>query len=509
LKRREFLEMLAGGAVAAGLIPWPSWAAVQGGAATALPYAGAPQPPVLPREDVEAVFRAAAEKGSQFTEIYLEYRASTDLGMEDGKLNRAATLLTLGAGVRVFAGERVGYATTEVLERGSLVEAARTAATVAERAKEGRAVAAVGSQRLTPGGNVFVQQPFNQIAVTEKSLFLVRATKAAQKAGSAVGRVKAEYHETEQAVAIYNSLGLFASGILPMITLRVTAVARKGSRQAEGYHRAAARRGLEIFAENSPEAIGKIAAEQALTLLEAREAPAGNMPVVVGNQGGLLFHEAIGHGLEGDGIVEKTSFFTELRGSKVAGELVTLSDDPTLRSLHGSYDMDDEGTPATRTVLIERGKLVGFLWDRRFARRANAKSTGNGRRQSFEHPPLPRMSNTVLAPGDVTPEDIVRSTKRGLYAKAFRGGVVDQVSGTFTFHVQEGYLIEDGKITAPVVGASLVGKGVEVLRNIDLVGNDVAFWAGNCGKGGQWVPVTTGAPSLRLAEITVGGTEQS
>ena len=242
-------------------------------------------------------------------------------------------------------------------------------------------------------------------------------------------------------------------------------------------------------------------------MLDAIEAPAGQMPVVCSNGwGGVLFHEAVGHGLEADGIQRGTSFYTGKVGQPVGSDLVTLADDATVPNLRGSFNVDDEGIPSQRKILIEKGILRGYMYDKLTARQLGAFSTGNGRRQSFKHYPLVRMTNTFLLPGQSKPEEIFAATKKGLYAKEFVGGVVDTTSGSFTFTVREAYLIENGEITRPVKGVTLIGSGPEVLQTIDMVADDLDYAPGTCGKG-QWVPVTSGEPTLRIGKITVGGTK--
>jgi TldD protein len=264
---------------------------------------------------------------------------------------------------------------------------------------------------------------------------------------------------------------------------------------------------MEFFDEVPPEKPAQSAAKEAISMLEAGEAPSGEMPVVVeGGWGGVMFHEAVGHGLEGDAVYAKTSFYHNKVGERVASDQVTLVDDGSIPGLRGSANIDDEGTPSKENVLIEKGILKGYMHDLLSARQLGAKPTGNGRRESYKHYPLVRMTNTFIRTGRLDPEEIFRGTAQGLYAKAFWGGVVDTASGNFTFSVREAYLIEDGRVTKPVRGATLIGNGPEALRSIDLLGNNMGYGPGTCGKG-QWVPVTSGQPTLRLSKITVGGTK--
>jgi TldD protein len=294
---------------------------------------------------------------------------------------------------------------------------------------------------------------------------------------------------------------------MPLIYLRIDVVAGQGERRGSGFERLSRRLGAEQMAGDVPEQGGREAARMAVAMIEAEPTPAGEMPVVLGAGSGVLFHEAVGHGLEGDGVRLKTSFYTGRIGERVGSEGVSVYDTGAIPELRGSYNVDDEGTRPLENLLIENGILRGFLTDRMTADELGLPRTGNGRRESYRYPPLVRMSNTYLGTGDDAPEDIIKQTKRGFYARALGGGEVNTTTGNFTFGVREGYLIEDGKITRPLKGANLVGKGPEIMQRIDRIGPDLKYWCGTCGKG-QWVPVTSGSPTLRIAAMTIGGSEQ-
>jgi TldD protein len=342
--------------------------------------------------------------------------------------------------------------------------------------------------------------------VAERIALLERVDRAARAVDPAIQQVVIDYTDEAQTFSIATSEGRLAYDEVPIIYLRVTVNAARNGQQAEGMFRGSMRAGMEFLGGGYPERAGREAATQAMRMLDARPAPTGEMPVVVAAGGGVMFHEAVGHGLEADGVLKNASVFTDRLGDKVGSDQVTLYDDATPANERGSFNIDDEGTPAQRTLLIERGILVGYLHDWKTARRMGLPRTGNGRRQSFRYPAIPRMTNTNLERGALTPEEILRDTPRGVYAVNFGGGEVDTTSGQFTFGLREAYLIEDGRITAPIQGANLVGSGVQVLERIDRVASDFAAWPGTCGKDDQWVPVTSGCPTLRIASITVGGT---
>jgi TldD protein len=321
-----------------------------------------------------------------------------------------------------------------------------------------------------------------------------------------VQQVVVDYHDEVQHIIIATSDGQFLCDVLPMVSVRATVTVSRNGVNAEGIRRAARRSGMELFEQETPERIGREAAEQAVRMAGAVEAPSGEIPVVVAAGGGVLFHEAIGHGLEADAVMRNASVFAGRSGQRVASDLVTICDDATIPCERGSFNVDDEGTPAARTLLVERGQLVGYLHDRRSAHAMGAQSTGNGRRESFRFPPQVRMTNTLLVKGSEDPADIIKATARGIYAVAFGGGEVDSASGQFTFGLMEAYLIENGVVGAPIRGASLVGSGVEVLERIDRVGADFDSWPGTCLKSDQSAPVTSGCPTLRISRMTVGGT---
>jgi TldD protein len=467
------------------------------------------QPPMSPAEEfpapeaIDRILSQALSRGGDYADLYLESGASTRITLTDGRIQGMEFGILRGGGVRTVIGERVGYAYAESLEVAPLFEAATTSAAIASGGARGAA------QPVSPINfphYITIQDAIQSEAVARKVALLERVDRAARAVSPAVQQVVVGYDDSLRSVMIGNSAGQLARDILPLIYLRVTVTAEKDGRRAEGMHRISHRAGMEQLAGDAPEAAARIAAERAMRMLEAVPAPTGEMPVVIAAGGGVMFHEAVGHGLEADSVMRDASVFTGRSGQRVASDLVNLYDDGTMTGERGTINVDDEATLSQRTLLIERGVLRGYLQDRRTARNLSATPTGNGRRQSFRFPAIVRMSNTNLAPGPEAPEEIIRATPNGIYAAYFGGGEVDTVSGQFTFGLMEAYRIEEGRVTAPIRGANLVGSGIQVLERIDRVGSDFATWPGTCGKGDQWVPVSSGCPTLRISKITVGGT---
>jgi TldD protein len=395
-----------------------------------------------------------------------------------------------------------------------MLEAARTAAQIAS---SGAAPGAVPIRPVTLPNRYPVTEPSLARAGADKVALLRRADAAARAADPRIVRVEASLAEEQREVLVVTSDGHYARDLQPMIRFGVSAVAEEktdsGAAQRQGGRSGGAGRfGMEFFARpgQSPEDHGREAARLAIGMLHAVEAPAGPMEVVLGpGESGILLHEAVGHGLEADFNRKRTSNYTDQIGQPVASPLVTVIDDGTIESARGTINVDDEGNAGERNVLIENGTLVGYMQDRLSAKHFGVKPSGNGRRQSFRHEPLPRMTNTFMASGSDAPEDIIRSVKRGVYAKRFAGGQVNISNGDFVFALTESYLIEDGKLTAPLKGTNLIGNGPDVLRKVTMLGGDFELSQGTwtCGKDGQSVPVGIGTPTMKIAEITVGGTK--
>lgn len=453
------------------------------------------------RELAKILDRALA-RGGHYADIFLETRTQSRIAIAGSEISSLEYGILQGGGVKTVYGEKVGYAYAESFRPDALAEVADSAARIAAGGTGTRApLALVSFPKL-----IRADQPIGDTFVSEKLPLLERMDRAARAVSPLVKQVTIDYQDADQQFTVATSSGDLVHDRLPIIYVLITVNAMRGDQVAQGMRRLAGRTGMELFAGNRPEEVAREAAEQAVRMLDARPAPSGEMPVVIAAGGGVMFHEAVGHGLEGDAVLRDASVFAGRIGERVATEQVTIYDDGTIPAKRGSFNIDDEGTLPQRTVMIEKGILRGYMQDRRTARELHAETTGNGRRQSFRYPAIVRMTNTCLAQGDASPEEIIASTPRGLYAVDFGGGEVDTASGQFTFGLREAYLIENGRVTAPVKGANLVGSGPEVIQRIDRVAGDFGYWPGTCGKAGQWVPVTSACPTLRVTGITVGGT---
>jgi len=442
-------------------------------------------------------------------DLYLEYRVSEELVLEEGAVKKASRHLSQGAGVRAQSGERTGYAHTDEISLPNLEEAARQARAIAEHARTS-AVVPIDRGRQPHDLYSLAEPPL--AANLGRKLELLRSVDAAARAWDPrVRQVIASLGSEEVVVLIATPSGLTVGDVRPLTRLNVTVIAEEGGRREIGSHGGGGRVPFDFFLEAERwRRFATEAARQAVLKLTAVDAPAGTLTVVLGpGWPGILLHEAVGHGLEGDFNRKGTSAFSGRLGQKVASELVTVVDDGTLANRRGSLNVDDEGTPTGRNVLIENGILRGYLQDLLNARLMGMEPTGNGRRESFAHPPMPRMTNTFMLAGQDDPEEIIRSVPRGLYAVNFGGGQVDITSGKFVFSASEAYLIEDGRVTAPVKGATLIGNGPQALTRISRVGNDLQLdeGVGTCGKDGQSVPVGVGLPTIRIDGMTVGGTQ--
>lgn len=447
----------------------------------------------------------ALRRGGDLAELYVEDRTSLALNLDDSRMEKAVQGSDRGAGIRVFYGHTAAYAYTDDLELNSLLATARAASSAAKSSSQSRVL---DFTRAKSPLEFPIEKPFNTMPVAEKAILLHRLDQVARGYDSRVSQVQAGYSEYRRRVWIYNSAGLWAEDDRNIIELRITVTARQGEIIQQATAGIGGQMGLELLDLQDPVAEARDVAQSAVRMLDAQQAPAGEMPVVMDHGwGGVLFHEACGHSLEADFINRGSSIFVGKLGEMVASPLITLFDDATFPGRRGSFRFDDDGTLAEKTVLIEKGVLKNYMWDLAEARRGGVSSTGNGRRQSFRYLSLPRMTNTYIAAGESDPQDIIRSVQKGLYVKRLGGGQADVTKGDFVFSVTEGYLIEDGKITAPVRGATLVGNGLKVLSEIDMVGSDMELdkGQGNCGKG-QWVPIGVGQPTLRIPRITVGGT---
>ncbi len=453
---------------------------------------------------LERVLAEALRHGGQFAEVFAEDRSTSSVVLDDRRLEDLTSGRERGAGIRVVVGETTGFAHTADLSEAGLLAAAAAAAEVARRSGASRPRPAVG---LGAGSHVLPDGETPLVPKATAVELLGRADDAARSAGSAVTQVQAGLASSRRRVLVANSEGVLIGDEQVRTRLSVSCVAVGDAGLQTGFETAARTCGAELFDEVDPEELARLAARRALVKLSARPAPTGVVPVVLaGGSGGILFHEACGHGLEADHIAKDASVYAGRLGEVVASPLVTLVDDGTVASEWGTSTIDDEGHPARRNVLIEDGVLVDYLWDHLRARRGQRTSSGNGRRQSYQHLPMVRMTNTFLLPGSDDADEIVAQTPSGVYVAKLGGGQVNTTTGDFVFGTTEAYLIEDGRLTAPLRDANLIGNGPEVLRRIDAVGADFGMMPGTCGKDGQSVPVGCGQATLRITGVTVGGT---
>jgi TldD protein len=453
---------------------------------------------------VRDVLRTALGSGGRFAEVYAEEKRSTSIRLDDRRIEELSTGLDRGAGVRVISGNTTAYAYSNRLDRGSLIEAAEAAA-AGSRGDERLDV--VDLRRLEPEVVHPTRVPAADVDAERKVAWLREADDAARSHSTEVRQVVVGYGDTVTRVLVAASSGEWVEEERHRVRLMSHVVAARDGVVQTGFDGPAGLAGAELLEAHPPADVGAEAARMAVAMLDGVPAPAGEMPVVVGPAGGgVLFHEACGHGLEADTVGKQASVYRGKLGERLGSPLVTGVDDSTLAGVWGSFSFDDEGSPAARTVLFEDGRLVAYLYDRFWSGKDGAAVTGNGRRQSYAHVPIPRMTNTSIEPREGDPDDIVADTKRGVYARVLGGGQVNPATGDFVFGISEGYLIEDGKITRPVRGANLIGNGTEILQAVDAVAGDFDARPGTCGKDGQGVPVTTGSPTLRIARMTVGGT---
>jgi len=445
--------------------------------------------------------------GVDAADIYFQYVRHESWSLEDGMVKEGSHSIDQGVGVRAMSGDKTGFAYSDELLAPALMSVADAASAIARQGQTGslQAWQAPVGRKLYPAID-----PLTSLSDAAKVDLLQRVDQAARALDPRIKQVNASLAATHEVILVCASDGTMAADILPLIRLNVSVIAEQKGRREQGYSGGGGRRSYAYFLEGDKALeYGQEAVRQALINLEAQPAPAGEMPVVLGpGWPGVLLHEAIGHGLEGDFNRKGTSAFAGRLGEKVASEFCTVVDDGTLESRRGSLNIDDEGTPSNQTMLIENGVLTGYMQDKMNARLMGMQPTGNGRRQSFAHMPLPRMTNTYMLAGEHDPEEIIASVEHGIYAKNFAGGQVDITSGKFVFSTSETYLIENGRIGKPLKDATLIGDGPSVLKEVSMVGNDLALDAGIgvCGKDGQSVPVGVGQPTLRIDRLTVGGT---
>ncbi len=462
----------------------------------------------ISEHDLQSYISEALSSGGDYADLYFEYVSTTSISIDESIVKSAMQGVTMGVGVRVISGERTGYAYSDDLAPEKIKKAARVAAHIAKGPSQ---VEKTGLEEVNKRNLYPVLTAPTETSLAERVQLVKRADKAARDEDGRVLQVQAGYADNLRYVMVATSDGSLSFDRQPLARMGVSVIAREGDGTPQrGYAGGGGRVSLDYFLnEKTPEQYAREAVRQAIIQLQAIPAPAGEMPVVLGpGWPGILLHEAVGHGLEADFNRKGVSAFSDRIGQQVASPLCTVVDDGTIASRRGSLNVDDEGQPTQQNVLIENGVLQGYLQDKLSSRILRSKSTGSGRRESYQHIPMPRMTNTFMLAGESDPQDIIRSVSKGLYCVNFGGGQVDITSGNFVFSASESYLIEDGQITRPIRGATLIGNGPEALKYVSMVGNDLKLdeGIGICGKEGQSVPVGVGIPTIKLDRMTVGGT---
>ena len=451
--------------------------------------------------DCERLLKRALARGGDFAELYIEHRRGTSIICEARRIEKFQITDESGAALRVVIGDRSAFAYTN--DASTLDELADT---VASAVRSGVFTGSLSMERRSPASVVLMDIDPAAVDAGEKIAMVRRADEVAWGMDGSVVQAKVMYGDGSRRVFIANSLGFIAEDRRDSIIFVVQGIVARDSLMETGYEPVGGSRGFEMLTEIPPEEIARRAIGRALNTIKARRAPAGSMPVVLSSEaGGTMIHEAIGHGLEADLAGEGLSVYSGKLGQQVASSAITVIDDGTLRGLRGSMGCDDEGSPTRSSVLVDKGILKGFMTDIMSARKLGLEPTGNARRESYRHRPIPRMTNTMIQSGPASPEEIVKHARSGIFVRKMGGGQVNTVTGDFVFNVAEGYLIENGAIGEPIRGATLTGNGPRVLSSIEMVGSDLGFGIGTCGKDGQGVPVADAQPTLLIPEITVGG----
>jgi TldD protein len=462
----------------------------------------------------QEILREALKEGGEFADLFFEQTFSMVVICEEDRIEKAISGLDMGVGLRILFGRKTFYGFTTEISKDSLLT---LVGRISRSAKEsGEEVIRLRQPHRPALSSLPISQSLYSIkkhpdtlSMEEKVSMVKRANGVARKLDPHIQQVRVLYRDVHQKLTISNSEGLLVEGERGGIVFSVQVVSAKGDTIQTGYEPIGGTVGFELFDLQPPEEVAEVAAKRSLLMLSAQKAPMGRMAVVLSSEaGGTMIHEAIGHGLEADLAQQGLSVYSKKLGEKVASSLITVVDDPTLPQKRGSYAFDDEGVASRRTILVEGGILKGYLYDRLTALEDGVESSGNGRRESYQHKPVPRMSNTMILPGKMSPEAIVHSVEKGLFVKRMGGGQVNTVNGDFIFEVNEGYLIEKGSVGEPVRGATLIGNGPKVLQEIDMIGNDLGFGIGTCGKDGQGVPVSDAQPTLRIPELVVGGQQE-
>lgn len=452
---------------------------------------------------VEDVLQAALETGGDFAEIFVEDKTSSTIQMLGGTVDAAVSGRDFGVGIRILNGVFAVYAYTNDFSRDNLIKVARNAAQAIRGQKMDHTID-LRKSLVTPIHEIKLAPA--DVTKVRKIDWMRRAHNAAINYDPVISQTRVTFLDDDQNVLIANSEGLFVEDRRVHCRMQIESIASRGSEKQSGSYSPGAHRGLEFFDELDIEWYAQETARQAKTMIDAEFAPSGRIPVIIDNEfGGVIFHEACGHGLEATSVAKGASVFAGKLGQMVASPLVTAIDDGTIKNAWGSLNIDDEGRPTQRNVLIENGVLKGYLIDKLGARKMGMDPTGSARRQNYQYAPTSRMNNTYIAAGKSTPEEIIANTEYALYAKYMGGGSVNTATGDFNFSVREGYIVRNGKIEKPVRGATLIGKGIEVLQKIDMVGNNLGFGQGMCGSVSGSIPADVGQPMIRVSELTVGG----
>jgi len=458
----------------------------------------------IPEELLAKIIRKALSNGGDYADIFVGHERPMTIQLEDDKIEKIVSGVDSGVGVRVIFGDKSAYAYSNDFSEDSLINIAKAVSSAVKENRERDIVLDLRSVR--PSVDFTIKYNPQDVAIEKKILLLENANKAAKGISPKIKQVSVIYRDSIQNIRIATSDGTIADDERIYTLALIQVVASEGGNLQTGYEPVGGLIGFELFEENLFEEIAVTAAQKAVNMLSARKAPGGRMPVIISAEaGGTMIHEAIGHGLEADLAQQGLSVYTNKIGQQIASPLITIIDDSTLPNKRGSFRFDDEGVVSQRTVLVEKGILKGYMYDRLTAMKEGISSTGNGRRQSYKDRPIPRMSNTFIAPGDGEPDEIIRSVDKGFFVKKMGGGQVNTVTGEFVFEVSEGYIIEKGQVGEPVRGATLIGNGPEVLKSIDMVGKDLGFSIGTCGKDAQGVPISDAMPTVRIPEIVVGG----
>jgi len=466
------------------------------------------EPYGLDETHLQRALASVFEHKADYADLYFQYTRSESYALEEGIVKSGSFGIDQGVGVRAISGERTAFSYSDDISNDALLQAARTVRSIA-RSGSGKTAAAAQLQTRSQKALYGVDDPVASLPATEKVRLLEQLEQAARAIDPRVRQVMANLASEYDVVLVARSDGLLAADVRPLVRISLTVIVEENGRREQGFSGGGGRTGLGVFTPALLQEYAQQAVDMALVNLQARPAPAGVMSVVLGpGWPGILLHEAIGHGLEGDFNRKGSSAFAGRIGQRVAAKGVTVIDDGTIAERRGSLNIDDEGNPTQRTVLIEDGILRGYMQDGMNARLMKTAPTGNARRESFAALPMPRMTNTCMLGGDADPEEIIRSVSRGIYARNFGGGQVDITNGKFVFSMAEAYLIENGKLGAPLKGATLIGNGPDALTRVTMIGNDMRMDSGigTCGKEGQSVPVGVGQPTLRIEGLTIGGT---